>query len=119
MQAHLHVDQHAKVLGDLARVHELVQELDGDERVVLHQVRQALGREAAVVDQLGVLLQLHQHLLLLRGHQRAPQRARDRLPAPDPPTQTPVNGHMVRSFPTHGQVSAAQSSTTCLSLKSD
>ena len=40
VQGHLHVDQHVEVVGDLRRVHQLEENLDGDDGVVLHQVRQ-------------------------------------------------------------------------------
>ena len=55
----------------LRRRHELEQHVDGDDGVVLDEVGQPLGSQTAVVDELGVPLELDEHLLLLRGHQRA------------------------------------------------
>lgn len=65
VQRHIHVDQGAQVLCDLAGGHKLQQALNSDHRVVLHQIRQLKRRQPAVVNKSRIPLQLTQHLLLL------------------------------------------------------
>jgi hypothetical protein len=71
----VHVDEHREIVGDLRRAHQLEQHLDCNHRIVLDELRKPLGREPAMVDQLGVRLELGQDLLLLRRNERALQRS--------------------------------------------
>lgn len=62
VQRHVHVDEHREILRDLAARHQLQQHLYGDQRVVLHQVRELGWGQTDVIHQPGVLLQLSQQL---------------------------------------------------------
>lgn len=63
VKGHVHGHKDREVLRDLRGRHELEKDLNGNEGVVLYKVRKFLGREATVVHQLGVSLQLAHHLL--------------------------------------------------------
>mmetsp|Transcript_20819 Transcript_20819/g.58672 ORF Transcript_20819/g.58672 Transcript_20819/m.58672 type:complete len:272 (+) Transcript_20819:400-1215(+) len=93
MEAHLHVHQDREVSSDLGAAHQLQQDLDGDGGVVLHEVGELPGGQAAVVDQLGVLLEAAEDDLLLRGGQRRLHGLGDELP--DLGAQGGVGAHAV------------------------
>ena len=58
VQRHVHVDEHGVVVGKVAsfRLHELQENLGRDERVVLDELGEHLGRKAGVEHQRGVPL---------------------------------------------------------------
>ena len=62
VQGHVHVDEDREVLCDLAALHQLQQHLYGNQWVVLHQIGQLRWRQANVVDELRVPLQVSQEL---------------------------------------------------------